>query len=131
MFRAAVVEQSGLYYCTGGNDSDNIAIDEALCGSRILRLLANDHLIALGYEPSDIALARVIGYSAHRRALVHAAVLAGQNKLELARNELCVVEEHLVKVSETVEKYSILMLRLYPQILLHHRCHFLIPHLLV
>ena len=66
--------------------------------------------------------------AAHRRLLLGglAAVARGENEIQLARGELCVLVEHLVEVAETEKEDGILILLLDLKILAHHRrevCH--------
>ena len=61
--------------------------------------------------------------AAHRRLLLVAAA-ARQSQPKFPRNELGVIEEHLIKIAEAKEQYLVGMPVLRFQILLHHRCEF-------
>ena len=63
----------------------------------------------------------MIRHAAHGRALFQTAVLACQRQLQLFGHELCVLEKHLVKISETEKENASLVFFFELQILLHHR----------
>ena len=65
----------------GGDDPDHVPLYDALGQGRVLGLLADGHLVALGDEPGDIALGAVVGDAAHGGALLrvlHGPVPGGQ-----------------------------------------------------
>ena len=100
--------------------ADDVALDEALGLCRVFHLLTDGDLIALRDEAGHIALIAVERYAAHGRALFEAALLAREGQIQLPRDCERIVEEHLVEVTDAVEKNLILMLFFDFQILLHH-----------
>ena len=117
-----------------GDDADNVPLDKALGQRRILGLLADGYLIALGYEPGNIGLGAVIGNAAHGRSLVrvfHIAVPCGQGQVQLFGGQLRVLVEHLIKIAQAEKEQTILMFALYLVVLPFHRgklSHFLSLH---
>ena len=107
----------------GRDDADDIALDKALGERRVLGLLADGDLVALGDQARDVGVARMIGNAAHRRLILRrlAAVAGRQRQIELARGELSILVEHLVEVAQAEKEDRILILFLDLQILLHHR----------
>ena len=125
---APVVQTRAVDHRAGGDDADDVALDEALGQRRVLGLLTDGDLVALGDEPRDVAVARMVRDAAHRRLLLggFAAVARGENEIQLARGELRVLVEHLVEVAEAEKEDGILILLLDLKILAHHRrevCH--------
>ncbi len=102
-------------------NAHNVALDKSFRCCRVLHLLADCDLVALLYQARDIGFVAVVRNSAHRRAFLLPAFLACQGKLKLLRRGFRVIIEHLVKIAETEEKYSVLIPAFYIKILLHHR----------
>ena len=106
-----------------GDDPDHVPLDDALGQSRVLGLLADGHLVALGDKPGNIALGTVIGHAAHGRALLrvfHAPVPGGQRQLQLFRRKLRVIVEHFIEIAQPEKQQTILIARLYFVILSFH-----------
>ena len=120
---APVVEAGAVDDRAGRDDADDIALDKALGERRVLGLLADGDLVALGDQARDVGVARMIGNAAHRRLILRrlAAVAGRQRQIELARGELGILVEHLVEVAQAEKEDRILILFLDLQILLHHR----------
>ena len=120
---APVVEAGAVDDRAGRDDADDIALDKALGERRVLGLLADGDLVALGDQARDVGVARMIGNAAHRRLILRrlAAVAGRQRQIELARGELSILVEHLVEVAQAEKEDRILILFLDLQILLHHR----------
>ena len=120
---APVVEACAVDDRAGRDDADDIALDKALGERRVLGLLADGDLVALGDQARDVGVARMIGNAAHRRLILRrlAAVAGRQRQIELARGELSILVEHLVEVAQAEKEDRILILFLDLQILLHHR----------
>jgi len=106
----------------GGDDPDDLPLHQSLGKRRILSLLTNGHLIALGDEPGDVAVAGVVGHAAHGGALLRGfvPVPGGQSQIQLPRYRLGVLVEHLVKITKTEKEDGVRILGLNIQILLHH-----------
>ena len=90
---------------------------------RVANLLGDGDLVALVDELRNVALSGMVRNAAHRRLLLVAAA-ARQSQPKFPRNELGVIEEHLIKIAEAKEQYLVGMPVLRFQILLHHRCEF-------
>ena len=125
-----LAQHTGFKQRTRGNHAYNVAAHKSLGGCRILHLLADSYLKAFCNKLCYIGVCRVERNSAHRRALGLTAVLPRQGQVDCRRRRLCVVVEHLVKVSNAVKKQEVLILIFYLEILLHHRSHGVLPRLL-
>lgn len=79
-----------------------------LASARVLGLLADGDLVALGDQARDVGVARMIGNAAHRRLILRrlAAVAGRQRQIELARGELSILVEHLVEVAQAEKRGS-------------------------
>ncbi len=117
--------QHGAVHRPRGDDADDVPLDQALGGGRVLRLLADGHLIALGDQAADIAVTGVVGDAAHGCALILrlAAVPAGQGQIQLLADQLCILVEHLVEVAQAEKEDGVLVLFLDFQVLPHHWGH--------
>ena len=120
---APVVKAGAVDDRAGRDDADDVALDKALGKRRVLGLLADGNLVALGDETGDVSVARMVGDAAHRRLILRrlAAVAGRQREVQLARGELGVLVEHLIEVAQAEKEDRILILFLDLQILLHHR----------
>ena len=85
-----------------GDHPDDVPVHQPLGGGRVLGLLADGHLVPLGDEPGDVAVAGVVGHPAHGGALLRglAPVPGGEGQIQLPGGQLGVVEEHLVKIAQ-------------------------------
>ena len=121
---AALVQTGAVDDRAGGHHADDVPLHQTLGLGGILRLLADGHLIALGDEPGDIGIRRVVGHAAHGHPLLDGLVLAlvpaGQRQIQLAGRRFGVGAEHLIEVTQTEEQDGVLVLFLYLQVLLHH-----------
>ena len=108
----------------GGHHPDDVPVHQPLGRGRVLGLLADGYLVALGDEPGDIRVRGVIGDAAHGDLLLEALVLVlipgGQDQVQLLGRLPGVVAEHLVKISQPEKQDGVLILFLNLQILLHH-----------
>ena len=121
----ALFEHRAFRHRAGRDYAYDIPLHKSLCQRRVFRLLAYRDLVALGDEPRDVGLRAVVRHSAHRRALVgvfNGTVARRQREVKLARGDLRVVVEHLIKVAETEEQQAVLMLLFYFVVLLFHGC---------
>lgn len=84
------------------------------------KLLADGDLFPHRNEPGDISVRGMIGNAAHGRPLLEAAVLARQRQIEQGGNLLCVLEEHFIKIPETIEQNTVLVFFLHLEIVPHH-----------
>ena len=120
---APVVEAGAVDDRAGRDNADDIALDKSLGERRVLGLLADGDLVALGDQARDVGVARMVGDAAHRRLILRrlAAVAGRQRQIKLARGELGILVEHLIEVAQAEKEDRILILLLDLQILLHHR----------
>jgi hypothetical protein len=80
-------------------------------------LLSDRHALAGLEQPRDVGLRRVVRHTAHR-----SAAALGERDIQDWRCALRILEEHLVKIPETVEKNHIRRQRLpHGHVLGHHR----------
>ena len=113
-------EHTALDDGAGRDHADDVAFHKTLGLGRVFHLLTDGDLVALRDEAGHIALIAVERYAAHGRALFEAALLAREGQIQLPRDCERIVEEHLVEVTDAVEKNLIFMLFFDLQILLHH-----------
>ena len=107
----------------GGDDPDHVPLDDALGQGRVLGLLADGHLVALGDEPGDIALSAVVGDAAHGGALLRVLdgpVPGGQGQVQLPGGHLGVLIEHLIEIAQAEKQQAILIVLLALVILSFH-----------
>ena len=108
----------------GGDDADDVALDEPLRLRGVLRLLADGDLVALGDQAGDVGVGGVVWDAAHGHLLLEGLrlvlVAGGQHQIQLARSGLCVVAEHLVEIPQAEKEDRLLILFLDFQILAHH-----------
>ena len=123
---AARVKALAVDHRAGRHHADDVALDEPLGERRILRLLADGDLVALGDEPRDVPVARMIRHAAHGRLILGslAAVARREREVQLPRCGERILVEHLVKIAETEKEDGILILFLDLKVLLHHGGHF-------
>ena len=112
----------------GGHHTDDIPLDQPLCLRRVLHLLADGDLVALGDQPRHIGFVGVKGYAAHGGALLLAAAFARKSQFQLAGGCQGIVIEHLIEIPHTVEKNFVGMLFFNFKILLHHGRYGLLGH---
>ena len=93
---------------------------KAFCSCRILHLFTYGNLIAFFYKTRHIGLIAVIRNPAHGCAFFLTAFFSRKRKLQFFRSRFCVIIEHLIKVTQTEEKYSVFISAFYIKILLHH-----------
>ena len=106
---------------SGGHYSDHFAPDNSFCLLRILHLFTDGDLMPLFNQPGNVGIRGVIGNPAHRRALLHPAVLSCQCQLQFLRDRFRVIKKHLVKVAQSVKKNTVFILLLCCKVVLHHR----------
>ena len=103
------------------DDADDVPLHHA--APRFLgigELFADRDLLAQRDELGDVCFRRVIGNAAHGRALFEPAVPPREREIEELRDAHGVVEEHLVKVAETIENDAVFVLLFDFEIVLHH-----------
>ena len=120
-----VIQAGGVDDGAGRHHPDDVPLDKALCRGRVLHLLADGHLVALGDEPGDVGLAGVVGDAAHgdlllRRLGVLAVVPGGQCQVQFPGRKAGIVVEHLVKIAQPEEQDGIRIVLFDLQVLLHH-----------
>ena len=60
-------------------------------------------------------------HAAHRPAVFHPGVSAGQHQVQLTGSNLGVLKKHFIKVAQTIKNQGVLIILFYLEILLHHR----------
>ena len=65
-----------------GDHTDDVPLDQPLGLGRVLHLLADGHLVALGDEAGRISLVAVEGHTAHGCPLLQSALLARQGQVQ-------------------------------------------------
>ena len=110
----------------GGDDPGDVSLHDALGLSRILHLLADGYLVALLHQPGDVGVHGVIGHTAHRGLLFLGLVPVpgGQGQIQFPGGKLGILVKHLIKVAQTEEQDTVLVLFLDLEILPSHRGHF-------
>ncbi len=101
--------------------ANHLALHQPFGLRRVLRLLTDGHLVPALNQAGDVCIRRVIGHTAHGRALLEAAVAPGEGQLQLPAGQQRVIKEHLVEVPQAIEQYRVRVLLLDFHILLHHR----------
>ena len=86
----------------GGDNANDIPLHKAFRRCRVFHLLANGYLVPFGHKPCDIRVDAVERHAAHGRTLFKPAVLSREDQVQHRGHELCVIEEHLIKVSDPV-----------------------------
>ena len=117
---AVILQHAALDDSARRHHADDIPLDQALGGGRVLHLFADGHLIALGNQPGHIGLIAVEGHAAHGGTLLLAALLAGKGQIQLPGSRDGVVVEHLIEIADAIKEDLILMLFFDIQILFHH-----------
>ena len=112
----------------GRDNTDDVALDKTLGEGRVLHLLTDGDLVALGDQARHVSLVGVERHAAHRGAFFLAAVFAGQRQLQLPRSRQRVVVEHFIEVTDAVEQNLVGMLFFDFKILLHHGRYCLLGH---
>jgi hypothetical protein len=119
---ALLLEQRGIGQRARRHDAHHFALDRAFRRRRVADLLADGDRLAELHEPGEILLDGVIRHARHPDRLAPRRAPARERDVEQARRFLGVVEEKLVEVAHAVEKQHVRMLRLDPEVLLHHGC---------
>ena len=117
---AVILQHTALDDRAGGDHADDVALDQPFGLGRVLHLLTDGHLVALGDQTRHIALVAVEGHAAHGGPLFQTALLAGQGQIQLFGRCEGILKEHLVKIADAVEQDLVLVLFFDFQILLHH-----------
>ena len=76
-----------------------VPVHQPLGQGGVLHLLADRNLMAVLYKTVDIPFCSVIRDTAHRSAILHAAVLSGQRKLKFFGYQGGILEEHFVEIT--------------------------------
>ena len=105
----------------GSHDPHHLALDRALASRRITDLLAEGDRLAQSDQPRQVLLDRVMGDARHRNRLSGRLAAIGQRDVEQLGGASRVVVKQLVKIAHPIEQQQVGMLRLEPEILLHHR----------
>ena len=117
-----LLQHGGVDEGAGGDDADDVPVHQPLGLGRVLGLLADGHLVALGDEAGDVALAGVVGHAAHGGALLRGLVPVpgGESQVQLPGDQLGVLVEHLIKIPQPEEEDGIGIPLLHLQVLAHH-----------
>ena len=117
----ALVQKAVLDEGARRDDADDIPLHHA--AARLFgvgELFADRDLLPQRNEFGDVRLCRVIGNAAHGRALFETAVPPREREVEELGDAHGVIEEHLVKVAETIENDAVFVLLFDFEIVLHH-----------
>ena len=117
-----LLQHGGVDEGAGGDDADDVPVHQPLGQGRVLGLLADGHLVALGDEAGDVALAGVVGHAAHGGALLRGLVPVpgGERQVQLPGDQLGVLVEHLIKIPQPEEEDGVGIPLLHLQVLAHH-----------
>ena len=115
---------------TRGHNLDDFPFHQAFGQLRIFHLFADGDLVAVAHQPVQIPVHGMVGNPAHGSPLVQTAVFSCQRQLQFLGHQLGILKKHLIKVTQTIKKDTVLVLFLSPHILLHHGCHFFTLHLI-
>ena len=108
---------------TGRDDAGHAPLDHPFGAGRVFELVADGHMVALGDEPADVAVRRMVGDTRHGDG-VGLLRPRGEHEVELARRQHRVVEEELVEVAHAEEEDGVWMGRLCLGMLAHGRRQF-------
>ena len=135
-------EQAPVGDRTRRHDANHLAPYQAFCEGGILGLFTDSDLETRLHQPTEIYVRFMERHAAHGGAAPLAAVAPRQRQFKDAGRRDRVLEEHLIKVAETVKEDIIRVLVFDGKILLHHRggifeirpffqdvCHFVFPFL--
>ena len=98
-----LIQRQGADIRAGSHHPDYLPAHDSLGGFRVLHLLADGHLKALGHQLVQIGIRRVIGNPAHGSPLLKAAVLSGQSDLQGLGGFQGIVKKHLIKITQPVK----------------------------
>ena len=105
----------------GRDRPDHLALDRPLGSRRIPDLLADRDRLAERHQLAEVEVERMHRHAGHRDRFAGRRTALGQRDRQQRRRALRVVVEELVEVAHAVEEQGVRMLRLDPQVLLHHR----------
>ena len=119
--RSSILEDIRFNDRSGRDHARDLTFDKSLRERGIGHLLTNCDLIALLDHLLEIGFNRVIGNSAHRRALAETAIAARERQIQFLGRQLCILEKHLVEIAQTEKENRVRVFLLDGHILLHHR----------
>jgi hypothetical protein len=122
IIRHAVFQHGALDDRAGTDNPDDVPPHEALGQERILGLLADRHLVALGDQAGDVRLRAVIGHAAHGGLVLLrlAAIPRRQGEIQFAGGDVRVLLEHLIEVAQAEKQQAVRVLFLDFPILFFH-----------
>ena len=114
--------------CAGGDDPGNVPLHQAFGGGRILHLLTNGYLVALGNQTGNVGIHAVIGHAAHGCLffLGLVPIPGGQGQIQLPGCHFGILVEHFVEVTQPEEQNAVLIAFLDFVVLTLHGCQFCI-----
>ena len=117
-----LVEHTAFCDGAGGDDPGNVPVHQSLGQRRVLHLLADGHLVALGHQPGNVGIHAVEGHAAHGRLLLLglAPVPGGQRHVQLLGGQSGVFVEHFVEVAQPEEQDAVLIAFLHFIVLALH-----------
>ena len=129
---APLVQHGAFGDGAGGDNAGDIPFDQTLGCGRVFHLLTDGHLVALGDQTGNIALAGVVGDTAHGNpvgiVLGLGAVAAGEGQVQLPGSGAGIFVEHLIEVAETEKENAVRMIVFDLPVLLHHGGKLLLGH---
>ncbi len=114
-------EQARIGHRAGRDDARDLALDRSLGGRRVADLFADRDRLAEPHQLRQILLDRVVRNAGHGDGRARRRSARGERDVEQRRRTLGVGVEQLVEVPHPIEHELVRMLRLHPQVLLHHR----------
>ena len=129
---APLVQHGAFGDGAGGDNAGDVPFDQTFGRGRVFHLLTDGHLVALGHQTGNVALAGVVGNAAHGNpvgiVLGLGAVPAGEGQVQFPGSGAGIFVEHLVEVAETEKENAVRMIVFDLPVLLHHGGQLLLGH---
>ena len=115
-----LIQRLGAGNGSGGDDTDDLSLNQPLGQLRVLHLLCDRYFIALLDQPVQIIFKRMVRNAAHRRPFLQPAFFSCQGNLQFLGDGQRVFKKHLIKISQPVKQDTVRVLFLGFQIMDHH-----------